>query len=140
MKRLGSIDLSTHEGVDINLSPLIDMVFLLLIFFMVTTVFVEQTGIEVQTPRAASGEALARDALLIGIEPDGQLMAHGQPLRLNSVRALVARELRHRQVPVVVQADASVPTGRLIEVVDECRLAGARQVSVATELPEGGGR
>lgn len=119
------------DGVDINLSPLIDCVFLLLLFFVVSTVFVTDTGVEVQKPRAASAADVERNSLRIALTPDGRIVYGGREIALNSVRGLVAQQMQAKPVPVVVLADQASRTGRLIDVVDECKLAGARQVSVA---------
>jgi biopolymer transport protein ExbD len=127
-------DYSQHDGgrgVSINMSPLIDCVFLLLIFFIVTTVFVEETGVEVQKPRAASAENLDKHSILIALTPGGEIVYGGRSIDLNSVRGLVARQLRERELPVVIIADEDSRSGRLVDVVDECKLAGARQVSIA---------
>jgi biopolymer transport protein ExbD len=136
MKLLSPIDIETSEAVDINLSPLIDMVFLLLIFFMVTAVFVQETGIEVRKPVAASSQALARDSILLAVTEAGQIYYGGRQIALNSVRGVVARQLRSDQLPVIVLADEHSQTGTLVQVIDQCKLAGATNVSVATQPPK----
>ncbi len=135
MRRLGSIGTRNEESAEINLSPLIDMVFLLLIFFMVTTVFVEETGIDVDKPRAASAEALEKTSILIAVSRDGQVVYGGQTLGINRVRGLVARLLQNRDMPVIVIADEQAATGRVVEVIDQCKLAGAGKVSLAAQRP-----
>lgn len=135
MRRLGSIGTRNQESAEVNLSPLIDMVFLLLIFFMVTTVFVEETGVQVDKPRAASAEALEKTSILIAVSRDGQVVYGGQTLGLNRVRGLVARLLQNRDMPVIVIADEQAATGRVVEVIDQCKLAGASKVSLAAQRP-----
>lgn len=117
------------------MSPLIDCVFLLLIFFVVTTVFVEETGVEVEKPQAASAADLDRQGVMIAITAEGGLTYGGRDLPLQSVRGLVTRQLKTPETPVILLADGSVPTRLLVEVMDECRLAGAVNVSVAAERP-----
>ena len=131
MRRLSTIDTSNNESAEINLSPLIDMVFLLLIFFMVTTVFVQETGIEVSKPKAASANDLERNSILIAVTEDGRIVYGGKDLDLNRVRGLVARMLKSRDMPVIVIADEQSATGRVIEVIDQCKLGGAITVSIA---------
>lgn len=131
MKRPLYMQEQTAAGVEINMSPLIDMVFLLLIFFIVTTVFVEETGVEVEKPKAASAVDLNKNSILIALTADGKIMYGGREVLLNSVRGLVAQHLRDRDVPVVVLADTSSRSGMLVDLVDECKLAGAKQVSIA---------
>ena len=132
MGRLSStIQIETSESVDINLSPLIDMVFLLLIFFMVTTVFVEETGITVDRPRAASSRQLERNSVLLGVSADGRVMHGGREVSVNNIRGLVARLLESRKMPVIILADEAADTGVVVRVIDQCKLAGAEQVSIA---------
>ncbi|MBN2452326.1 MAG: biopolymer transporter ExbD [Lentisphaeria bacterium] len=131
MKRLGSIGTTNAESAEINLSPLIDMVFLLLIFFMVTTVFVQETGVEVEKPRAASAEDLQKHAVLLAVTRDGAIAYGGQTIGLSRVRGLVARLLTVREMPVIILADEGSATGRVVEVIDQCKLGGAKQVSLA---------
>lgn len=118
-------------GVEINISPLIDCVFLLLIFFIVTTVFVEETGVDVQKPKAASAERLEKNSILIALTPDGQIVYGGRQVSLNGVRGLVSQLLREKTMPVIILADANARTGPLVDLIDECKLAGAAQVSIA---------
>lgn len=133
MRRLVHSDTQSSRGVDINISPLIDCVFLLLIFFIVTTVFVEETGIDIQKPRAASARDLNRNSILIALTADGQIVYGGRKIDFNSVRGLVSRQLREKDVPVIVIADETSRSGRLVDLIDECKLAGAKQVSIAAQ-------
>ena len=121
--------------IDINMSPLIDCIFLLLIFFIVTAVFVRETGVEVDRPRAVTAEELDRNSVQIALAADGTVYYDGQPMPIDGVRGLVSRQLRTKKTPVIVLADAQARSGRLIELIDECKLGGAEQVSVATERP-----
>jgi biopolymer transport protein ExbD len=130
MKRLAQ-DPSRDTGVEINLSPLIDCVFLLLIFFIVTTVFVEETGVEVNKPLAASAAELEKQSILIAVTADGRIVHGGREWTLHSLRGLVARQLREQDRPVILLADGEGSVDRLVEVIDECKLAGAQKVSVA---------
>lgn len=118
-------------AAEINISPLIDIVFLLLIFFMVTSVFVEETGIEVQKPSAISAQDLEKNSILLAITPDGEVYFDSQVIAVNSLRGLIARLLRDRPRPVIIIADEESRSGMLVRVIDECKLAGAEQVSLA---------
>ncbi len=130
MKRI-SISEESERGVDINMSPLIDCVFLLLIFFIVTTVFVEETGVEVQKPQAASAQDLEKQSILIALTEDGRIVYGGREIGLNGIRGVVARQLREKEAPVIILADANARTSPLVDIIDECKLAGAKQVSIA---------
>jgi biopolymer transport protein ExbD len=125
-------------GVQINMGPLIDMVFLLLIFFVVTTSFVKEAGIDVQRSTAASAEIKERGNILIGVNPEGHIYLEGKRIDLRSVRAHVERALAEDpESGVVVVADRMSRTGEVVKVMDQCRLAGARDVSLAANREEG---
>ena len=121
--------------VDINLSPLIDCVFLLLIFFVVTTVFVEEAGMDVRKPSALSSRELERTSIQLAIDSEGRIGYAGRIVDINAVRGVVARQLGDGLRPVILLADRDSRTGDLIAVMDECKLAGAEDVSVATTTP-----
>jgi biopolymer transport protein ExbD len=131
MRRLTDTDIAEAHVAEINLSPLIDMTFLLLIFFMVTTVFVEETGVDVQKPRASSARRLEKNSILIAVTADGQVVHGGRPIGVNGVRGVVHRLLQNREMPVILLADEVSHTGLVVQVIDQCKLAGAVQVSIA---------
>jgi biopolymer transport protein ExbD len=116
----------------INLTPLIDMVFILLIFFMVTSSFVKETGVEVDRPSAATATMKQQAAILIGVTADGEVWIDKRRIDLRAVRANVER--LHAENPegaVVIMADRAAPTGVVIRVLDQSRLAGVESVSIA---------
>lgn len=126
-----------EKGVDINMSPLIDMVFLLLIFFVVTTSFVKEAGIDVQRSTAATAEVKERGNILIGVTAEGDVYWEGRKVDVRSVRSLVERALAEDpESGVVVVADKSSETGDVVKVMDQCRLAGAKNVSLAAQREE----
>jgi len=133
VKRVEYTQQSSRRGVDINMSPLIDVVFLLLIFFVVTTVFVEETGVDIQKPKAASAAELERNSILIALTDDGQIMYGGRQVSLNGIRGIVSQQLRDKQVPVILIGDEKAQMGKLVDLIDECKLAGAKQVSIAAK-------
>ncbi len=128
--REGSSDDSSDVGID--MSAMIDCVFILLIFFIVTTTFVEETGVEVDKPQAASSVRLEKTSVLIAITANGAVIYGGREIGTSGVQPLVRRMLQKEDVPVIVQADAAAPSGLLVRVIDEAKLAGAVKVSVAT--------
>jgi biopolymer transport protein ExbD len=117
-------------GIDI--SPMIDCVFILLIFFIVTTTFVEETGVEVDKPQAASAVQLEKTSILIAVTAGGEVVYGGREIGLGQVQALVRRMLQKEDVPVIIQADAAAPSGLLVRVIDEAKLGNATRVSIAT--------
>ena len=109
-------DDSSDVGVDI--SPLIDCVFILLIFFIVTTTFVEETGVEVDKPQAASSVQLEKTSILLALTAKGEVIYGGREIGLSGVRQLVKRMLQKEEVPVVIQVDAAADSGLLVRVID----------------------
>jgi biopolymer transport protein ExbD len=123
-------DAGNEGGID--LSPMIDCVFILLIFFIVTTTFVEETGVEVDKPQAAAAVQLEKTSILIAITAQGQIVYGGREIGISGVQPLVKRMLQKEDVPVIVQADTASQSGLLVRVVGEAKLGGATKVSVAT--------
>ncbi|NLB55815.1 MAG: biopolymer transporter ExbD [Lentisphaerae bacterium] len=120
-----------EKGVEINISPLIDVVFLLLIFFVVTTVFVEETGVRIDRPQAVSAQDLEKTSIMIAVTADNRIVYAGRDVSLNNLRGIVAQQISQKDTPVIIIADCDAAAGRLVEVIDECKLAGANQVSLA---------
>ncbi len=128
-------ELGSEDGGDvgIDMSPMIDCVFILLIFFIVTTTFVEETGVEVDKPQAASAVQLEKTSILIALTDKGEVVYGGREIGIGGVQALVRRMLQKEDLPVIIQADTVAQSGLLVRIVDEAKLAGATKVSVATK-------
>lgn len=117
-----------------NLTPLIDVVFILLIFFMLTSTFVREEGLAVALPTAATGTSTPKDLLTILIKKDGSLWSSGKELSEVSLRISIQKYLEQASSPhVVLQPDASVNVQTLIHVMDLCRGSGATQLTIATQ-------
>ena len=95
MPRARTLTNSSSGSDEINISPLIDMVFILLIFFIVTTVFVEETGVEVSKPQAASAIDLDKNSILIAITSNGQVVYGGKDVGIGGIRSTVQLSLIH---------------------------------------------
>ncbi len=133
MKSRRLIFSQSQKADEINVSPLIDIVFILLIFFIVTTVFVEETGVDVQRPEAASATDLEKNSILIAITEDGKVVYGGNEIGSNGVRGTVKRLLqREPDMPVIIQADKSASVELYTKVHDEAALAGAESIHLAT--------
>jgi len=137
MGRFRDMAAEDNSDTDINISPLIDCVFILLIFFIVTTTFVEETGVEVDKPQAASSVRLEKTSILLALTEKGEVVYGGREIGFSGVRQLVKRMLQKEDVPVIIQADAAAPSGLLVRVIDEAILAGAPKVSLASRKPKG---
>lgn len=125
---------------DINLSPLIDMVFILLIFFMVSTTFIKDMKLDLDRPAASSSVTASTKAIRLYIDSSGDTYLDGEPVRLWVIQSRLRDMLRAQTgKSVLVVTDDGVPAGQLIEVVDQARLAGAQDVGVATVAEAGAG-
>ncbi len=123
---------SGDSRVSVNMGPLIDMVFLLLIFFVVTTSFVKEAGIDVSRSTAETAVVKEHGNIMIAVTPEGDIYMEGKKVDLRSVRPLVERSLAENpDSGVVVVADQMSRTGAVVRVMDQCRLAGAASVSLA---------
>jgi biopolymer transport protein ExbD len=121
------------SGPPVDIAPLIDVVFILLLFFLVSSTFARDSGVEVTRPQAAVAQFFEPSAMRISVTASGDIYTAGVRVSLAELRAkvgeFVARQTRRS---VVVIPDADVPAGRLVEVMDAARLAGATDVAVAT--------
>jgi len=123
-----------HQVAEVNMAPLIDMVFILLIFFIVTTNFNRQTGVDVTKPKAQSAVPSGQKVLLVGITREGSVHVYGRQVALERLRVLVSQEVvRRPDLSVVIISDREAPLGRAVEVMDQCALGGAQKVSIAAD-------
>ena len=119
---------------DIDVSPLIDMVFILLIFFMVSTTFVKDMEVEINRPGAASSKAANSKSIRIFIDHQEKIFVDGQQVRSWVLQGKIRDLTSHTKSPsILVVTDKKVTADRLVEVVDQCRLAGVADIGVATE-------
>lgn len=122
-----------EENVEINMSAMMDMVFILLIFFIVTTTFVEESGVEVDKPQAASASRLDKNSIIFALTAQGQVVYGGKEIGIGGVRPLVSRLCERDPMPVILQVDKNTPTGLTVRVMDEAKLGKAKNISLATE-------
>jgi len=128
---------STDVGV--NLTPLIDMVFILLIFFLVTASFTKEAGIDVDRPSAQTAVRQERGNLVIAISHNGEIWIDNQQVDIRAVRAHVQR--LHAQNPegtVIITADKRSQSGLMVDVMDQVRLAGVSNIAIAAQQKSGG--
>ncbi len=122
-----------NDNVEINLSPMIDMVFILLIFFIVTTVFVEETGVEVNKPEAAAAIQLEKNSILIAVTADNKVIYGGRDIGISGVSPIVKRLTLQEDIPVIIQADEGANHGVFSRVYGEAKLAGAKSINFSTK-------
>ncbi len=129
---------NTEQAVDI--SPLIDMVFILLIFFMVSTTFVKDMKLDLERPSASTAEQASTKAIRLYIDNSGDTFLDGQPIRVWVIQSKLRDMLQGAaSQSVLVVTDNNVPAQKLVEVVDQARRAGAADVGVATVDEAGAG-
>ncbi len=127
---LGNQHASDDTGID--LAPMLDFVMNLLIFFIITAVFVKEIGITVSRPNSANAEKKEAGSIVVAIRPDGEIVIDSRVVDIRAVRANIER--LHAQRPedaVVVAADKGAHTGVLVNVIDQVRQGGVQNVSIA---------
>ena len=121
-----------EEENEINLTPMLDVVFIMLIFFIVTASFVKEAGIDVNKPAAATAERKERGNILVAITEIGQIWIDKRPVDPRAVRANIERlHAENPQGEVVIQADKNSKNGLLVTVMDAAREAGVANVAIA---------
>ena len=130
MRRRGPTD----DDADINLTPMLDVVFIMLIFFIVTATFIKQTGVQVLRPDAVTAEQKPTVAMLIAISPTGEIWIDKKRVDPTTVRAHI--EKLHAENPkggLVIQADKKSTNEKLMAVLNAARAAGLHEVAISTE-------
>jgi biopolymer transport protein ExbD len=127
-----------QEETEINITPMLDIVFIMLIFFIVTTSFIKETGIDPNRPEATTAVKQERGNILVGISATGDIWMNKRKVELGQVRQMVEQaKAESPEASVVIVTDEKAATGVLIDLMDQIRLGGVQNVSVAAEL--GGG-
>lgn len=120
------------EESEINITPMLDVVFIMLIFFIVTATFVKEAGIEVNRPDAATAVKAEKANILIAIGANNEIWIDRRQIDIRSVRPTIERlHAENPQGSVVIQADKESKTDTLIQVMDAARLAGVFNISIA---------
>lgn len=122
------------EEAEINITPLLDIVFIMLIFFIVTTSFVKEIALDLNRPASEPQEEKEiSEVITIRIAANGQIEVDDRPVDIRAVRANIEGELATRgfDTPVVVIADRAADSGLMVRAIDQARMAGADQVSLA---------
>ena len=123
-----------QKDVGIEMGPLMDIVFILLIFFVVTSSFTRETGVDVTKPQAQSASQLEKENLLIAITREGTIHMNERQVDLASLQDILKQSLaKAPDREAVVIADNESETGVLVQVIDMCNLAGVKKVSIAAQ-------
>jgi biopolymer transport protein ExbD len=132
-RKLGFVS-RKESSTEVNVAPLLDMVFILLIFLVITTNFTRQTGLDVRKPSAQSAVYQGAKTILIGISPEGSIHIHGKQVGLDAMAQILSNEIKKQaDASVVIIADKAANIGRAVEVMDVCLLSGIKKVSVAAD-------
>jgi biopolymer transport protein ExbD len=124
-----------EEESEVNLTPMLDVVFIMLIFYIVTASFVKEAGIDVNRPDAATAERKEKGNILVAISAENQIWIDRRLVDPRALRANIER--MHAENPngaVVIQADEESKNKLLVQVMDAARQAGVRNVSIAAEV------
>ena len=123
-----------QKDLGIEMGPLMDIVFILLIFFVVTSSFTRETGVDVTKPQAQSASQLEKENLLIAITREGTIHMNERQVDLASLQDILKQSLaKAPDREAVVIADKGTETGVLVQVIDMCNLAGVKKVSIAAQ-------
>ena len=123
-----------EENEEINMTPMLDVVFIMLIFFIVTASFVKEAGIDVNRPEAATAVKKERANILVAISNKGEIWINKRQIDVRAVQANIERlHAENPQGSVVIQADKQATTDTLIKVMDAARSAGVFDVSIAAQ-------
>lgn len=122
------------EDSTIDMTPMLDIVFIMLIFFIVTTSFVKESGVTVSRPSAQTAAEDKKGNIMVAIKPNGEIWIDKRAVDVRSVRANVEKlKAESPESGVVIQADTDARTGILVQVMDQIRLAGVSNISIAAD-------
>jgi len=124
------------EDTGIDLTPMLDVIFIMLIFFIVTTTFVRESGIKINRPAAKTAVQQDQANILVAISPEGEIWVDKKRVDIRSLRAVIQKlKSENPEAAVIVQADRDARAGLMVQAMDQARLAGVRDVSVAATRP-----
>ena len=124
-----------HGLEQINLAPLIDVIFLLLIFFMLSSSFISQSGIHVKLPKAVTSDTIAEENFIITISGENVIYWDTAVLTLDELENKL-RDLSKNNRPILIKADSRASMGRIVDVWDLCRKLGIERINIATNRGE----
>lgn len=125
------------DGNDIDITPMLDIVFIMLIFFIVTTSFVKESGVTVSRPSAQTAEEKKGSNILVAIRANGEIWIDRRAVDVRAVRPNIERmKAENPEGTVIIQADEFSPTGLLVKVMDQVRLAGISNISISAEAAD----
>jgi biopolymer transport protein ExbD len=124
------------EEAEINITPMLDIVFIMLIFFIVTSSFTKETGVLVVKPEAEQAEALRNGTILIAVRPNDAIWMAKRQIELREVRQMVERaRAENPEGSVVVVADEGSRIGTVTQIMDQVKMAGVEGIAISARKP-----
>ncbi|MBA4503085.1 ExbD/TolR family protein [Marinobacterium marinum] len=137
MRQRLNLDMMENDA-EIDMTPMLDIVFIMLIFFIVSTSFVREAGVEIERPISSTAEVKESQGVMLAITATDEVWLDRQPVDVRMIRPTLERlKVEQPDLGVMIQADKDAKTGLLVEVMDQVKLSGVEQVAVATR--EGAG-
>ncbi|MGB2130452.1 MAG: ExbD/TolR family protein [Marinobacterium sp.] len=137
MRQRLNLDMMENDA-EIDMTPMLDIVFIMLIFFIVSTSFVREAGVEIERPISSTAEVKESQGVMLAITASDEIWLDRQPVDVRMIRPTLERlKVEQPDLGVMIQADRNAKTGLLVEVMDQVKLSGVEQVAVATR--EGAG-
>ena len=122
------------ESIELNLIPLIDIIMFLLIFFISTTSMMQEKALSIDKPQSSPGSSSGENtSIILSVTQDGKISHEGKEIGLSGVRPTVKRLCAEEAKPVVIQVSEKSRSGMMIRIIDEARMGGAKDVSVASQ-------
>lgn len=137
MRQRLNLDMMENDA-EIDMTPMLDIVFIMLIFFIVSTSFVREAGVEIERPVSDTSEVQESQGVMLAITAQDEVWLDRQPVDIRMIRPTLERlKVEQPDLGVMIQADKDTKTGLLVQVMDQVKLSGIEQVAVATR--EGAG-
>ncbi len=125
-----------QEDTEINITPMLDIVFIMLIFFIVTTSFTKETGAEITKPLADQSVRLQKGTILVGVRSNDEIWMNKRSIEVREVRAMVERaKAENPEGSVVIVADKGARVGVVTQVMDQIKLAGIEGIAISADPP-----
>lgn len=127
---------ATDDDTEINITPMLDIVFIMLIFFIVTTSFTKETGADITKPMADQAVRLQKGTILVGVRSNDEVWMNKRRIEVREVRAMVERaKAENPEGSVVIVADKGSRVGVVTQVMDQVKLAGIQGIAISADLP-----
>lgn len=128
-----NLDLTENDS-EIDMTPMLDIVFIMLIFFIVSSNFIREAGVEINRPTASTAVQKENAGIMIAITPDDQIWLDQKQIDIRMIRPTLEKlKVEQPNIGILIQSDQDARTGTLIKVMDQVKLAGIEQIAVATK-------